>query len=135
MGARAAVIALSWLLACTRDRPADPDPDCELVHRDPGNAAAGLTRRYPGAPVKVAEIIERCVAPSGAPCERLAKIFAVIPGLMPAGGSAVAAPAQIKELCEGMPPEMQRCMLPSYALAHAEECAKIRDAITESAKP
>jgi hypothetical protein len=123
------------LLACTRDRPPDPDPDCELVHRDPGNAAAGLTQRYRGAPVKVAEIIERCVAPSGAPCQRLAKIFAVIPGLMPAGGSAVTAPTHVAELCEGMPPEMQRCMLPSYALAHAEECAKIREAITAGAKP
>ena len=130
MGARLAALVL--LLACTRERAPDPasDPDCDVVRKDPGNAVATLNQRHPGAPVKVAEIVERCVAPSGTPCERLAKIVAAIPGLMPAGSPAVTAPGNVAEVCEGMPREMQRCMLPSYTLAHEDECAKIRAAIT-----
>lgn len=123
MRAWAAVIVLSLAFACTRTK-SDSSNDCEVVRKDPGNAAAALMQQYPGAPVKVAEIIEGCVAPSGSPCERLAKIVAAIPSLMPGGSPAVAAPDNVAELCAAMPPEMQRCMLPSYALAHADECAK-----------
>ena len=123
------------LFACTKDeRPAErPPEDCDLVKKDPGTAAAKLSQKYKNAPVRVAEIIERCVAPTGAPCERLAKVVAALPGLMPAGGSGSGAgalpdsPTNVIELCNGMPPEMQRCMFPSYALGHADECAKIRE--------
>ena len=115
------------LLACTKEER--PSADCELVRKDPGTAAAKLSQKYRNAPVRVAEIIERCVAPTGEPCERLAKIVAALPYLMPAGagGPAVTAPSDVLELCAGMPPEMQRCMFPSHALGHAEECAKVRE--------
>ena len=127
---RAWVVGIVWLLSCTRtNREPSAGSDCEVVRKDPGNAAAKLAQQYPGAPIKVAEILEGCVAPSGAPCERLAKIIAAIPGLMPAGTPPVTAPTNVAELCAGMPPEMQRCMLPSYALAHSDECARIRDEI------
>lgn len=129
---RAWAVGIVLLLACTRTKR-DASSDCEVVRTDPGTAAAKLTQKYPGAAVKVAEIIEGCVAPSGPPCERLAKIVAAIPGLMPAGSPAVTAPTQVAEVCAGMPPEMQRCMLPSYALAHLDECAKIREQITAGA--
>jgi biopolymer transport protein ExbD len=125
-------VGIVLLLACSRTNR-DASSDCEVVRTDPGTAAAKLAQKYPAAPVKVAEIIEGCVAPSGPPCERLAKIVAAIPGLMPAGSPAVTAPTQVAELCGGMPPEMQRCMLPSYALAHLDECAKIREKIAASA--
>ncbi len=128
---RALALALVWLLACTRADRASPD--CELVRKDPQNAAAKLSEKYPGAPVKVAEIIERCVAPSGSPCERLAKVVAALPGLMPTGGPAVTAPDGVAEACAGMPPEMQRCMMPSYALGHEAECAKVREQIAAAA--
>jgi hypothetical protein len=133
MDTRAAVLLL--LLAgtsCESDRGRDRgrSPDCDVVLRDPGNAAARLSQQYRGEPVKVAEIIERCVAPSGPPCERLAKIVAALPGLMPAGSPTVTAPGNVAEACAGMSPEMQRCMLPSYALGHSDECAKIRAAFT-----
>jgi biopolymer transport protein ExbD len=129
------------LFACTKDeRPSErPPEDCDLVRKDPGTAAAKLSQKYRNAPVRVAEIIERCVAPAGAPCERLAKVVAALPGLMPAGGSGslpdapANVPANVIELCNGMPPEMQRCMFPSYALGHADECAKIREQMTASA--
>lgn len=129
---RAPAFALVWLLACTRaDRAA---PDCELVRKDPRTAAAKLGQKYPGAPVRVAETIERCIAPSGSPCERLAKVVAALPGLMPAGGPAVTAPEGVAEVCAGMPAEMQRCMMPSYALAHEAECAKVREQIARAAE-
>jgi biopolymer transport protein ExbD len=115
---RAWAVVLVCVLGCERG---DRSPDCDVVRKEPGSAAARLSQKYPGAPVKVAEIIERCVAPSGAPCERLAKIV------------AVTAPAGVAELCADMPPEMQRCMLPSYALANPDECAKIRDQIAAAA--
>jgi hypothetical protein len=128
--------------ACERDREPEPerrrelapvDPDCDVVQREPRNAAARLGQKYRNAPVKVAEIIERCVAPAGAPCDRLARIVAAIPNLMPAGSPAVTAPTRVAELCAGLPPEMQRCMLPSYALAHGDECAKVREAMLSGA--
>jgi len=139
MVARLAALALLLACSCERDRDRDRErgrrsADCEVVLRDPGHAAAALSQKYPGAAVKVAEIIEQCVAPSGAPCERLAKIVAALPGLMPAGSPTVTAPTQVAEVCADMPPEMQRCMLPSYALAHSDECAKVRAAIAEDAR-
>jgi hypothetical protein len=145
MGARAAVLLVLLAAGCERDRQLEPeperrresappaDPDCDVVHKDPRNAAATLSQKYRNAPLKVAEIIERCVAPSGATCDRLARIVAAIPGLMPAGSPAVTAPTRVAELCAGMPPEMQRCMLPSYTLAHEAECAKVREAIMAGA--
>jgi hypothetical protein len=33
-----------------------------------------------------------------------------------------------------MSPEMQRCMLPSYALGHAVECTKVRESFATGAK-
>jgi hypothetical protein len=137
---RARALAIVWLLAwtaCERDRDRAPEPrspDCDLVLRDPSNAAARLSQQYRGAPVKVAAIIEECIAPSGSLCERLAKIVPALPGLMPAGAPAVTPPPQVAEVCAHMPPEMQRCMLPSYALAHGDECAKVREAIMAGAK-
>lgn len=117
--------------ACSRDRSATSD--CDVVRKDPGNAVAALGGRYPGAPAKVAETIERCVAPAGAPCERLAKIVAAIPNFMSARAPAAGSPADMAEACEGMPPEMQRCMLPSYVLGHADECRQILGAIAQAA--
>jgi biopolymer transport protein ExbD len=94
--------------------------DCKLVLGDLSHAPANVTARYPGEPVKVAETIERCVAPDGDDCERSAKVVAAIPAMMPgakkSGGDYVA-------LCRSSPPELRRCLLPSYIIAHAEDCA------------
>jgi hypothetical protein len=63
----------------------------------------------------------------------MAKIWAAIPSMMPGAGSgsgAVPPPMPTErsiELCKGMPPEMQRCMLPSYIGGHAAECRKMLD--------
>lgn len=141
MGARAAAGAMivwtsvwaSLSAGCESDR-ARRSADCDVVLQDPGNAAAKLSEQYHGERVKVAEIIERCVAPSGPPCQRLAKIVAALPGLMPAGSPIVTAPENVAEACAGMSPEMQRCMLPSYALGHAAECTKVRESFAAGAK-
>jgi biopolymer transport protein ExbD len=106
--------------ACSRGASRD---DCKLVLDDPAKAMVRVTERYPRDPVKVAETIERCVAPTGDECERIHTIVQAIPSMM---GSAAASSLPSLEICRtSMTPEMRRCMLPSYVLAHAEECMRV----------
>jgi hypothetical protein len=116
------------LVAC-KHAPAPAD-DCKLVHDDPTHAMAELSTRYPQDPVKVAQTIERCVAPTGDECERIAAVLRAIPKLAPSLARGV--PDDELASCRGMPAEMRRCMLPSYALAHADECAKVRERIAST---
>jgi biopolymer transport protein ExbD len=127
MQMRALVIAVVSLAGCGNKRGGAPvDDDCKIVLGDPANATVAMTQRYPGAPVKVAEVIESCIAPSGDDCERLAKLVAAIPAMMP----AIKAPSgDVARTCRAMPPEMRRCMLPSYQLAHVDECREVYDHI------
>ncbi len=107
--------------------------DCKLVLDDPAQAMVRVTERYPGDPVKVAQTIERCIAPTGDECERVDKIVHAIPSMM---GSAGQLPASITslEICRRMmTPEMRRCMLPSYALAHQDECTRLREQMAKTA--
>ncbi len=115
---RSLVIAVLVVGCGSRAQPSD----CELVLGKPANAMVAITARYPGDPVKVATTIEGCVAPSGELCDRFAKLIAAIPTMAP---NLHAPTADAAKQCRGMPPEMQRCMLPSYILAHADECGKI----------
>jgi len=100
-----------------------PPDECKEVLDDPAHAMQRLSKRYPGDAVKVAQTIEACVAPDGDECARIEKRIRAIPS-MTAG--VLAAPGNVREACNGMPPEMRRCMLPSYLLAHTDECAKLR---------
>jgi hypothetical protein len=65
--------------ACSKGKP----DDCAVVRDTPAQAMAELSKRYPNNPVKVAQTIETCVAPSGDECERIAKIVMAIPALAP----------------------------------------------------
>lgn len=121
---------LAALVACGGSAEQKPaDEDCVLIERDPATAPAALSKKYPGQAVKVAETIERCIAPDGDSCQRLAKIVKAIPSMMP----GAETPENTEEICRGMPVEMQRCMLPSYILAHQPECAKVMDTIRNTA--
>jgi hypothetical protein len=79
----------------------------------PADAVAVLGEKYPGDPVKVATIIESCVATTGPLCERVAALVQAIPSMM----SAAAPSGDVATVCAGMPAAMQWCLLPSYALA------------------
>jgi biopolymer transport protein ExbD len=118
---------LAWLIlvaACGRD--ARPD-DCKIVRDEPTRALAELSKRYPNAPVKVAETIERCVAPSGDECDRIAKVVTAIPDLAP----QLPKPSEFDyaKTCRDSPAELRRCLLPSYVLGHVDECEKAKQAL------
>ncbi|HEU0031965.1 MAG TPA: hypothetical protein VFQ53_15135 [Kofleriaceae bacterium] len=113
----------AWLLVigCGSSSPATPG-DCELVLGKPADAMVALSKRYPGEPVKVAEIIERCIAPDGDECTRIAKIVQAIPSMMPTRMATAGADA--RATCRGMPPALRRCLMPSYGVAHLDECKR-----------
>ncbi|HUJ57118.1 MAG TPA: hypothetical protein VLX92_01435 [Kofleriaceae bacterium] len=96
--------------------------DCAVVHDHPDQAAGELSRRYPGDPIKVATVIENCVAPTGEPCDRIAKIARAIPQMME---TPIKLPDKLEQLCRAAPPQVQRCLLPSYVLAHRDDCRKL----------
>ncbi len=112
------------LVACTKSAPAvaADEVDCKLIDGDRANALVNLSTKYPGAPMKVAEIIEHCIAPDGDPCDRIGKIAKAIPSMMANG---TTGPSDPTTTCRGAPPEMQRCFLPSYVLGHQSECSKM----------
>jgi biopolymer transport protein ExbD len=110
---------------------AKPD-DCKVVLADPPHAMAEITRRHPHDPVKVAETIERCLAPRGNPCERIATVAKAIPGMMPGAALPSGSGVDYLAVCRGMPPAMQHCMLPSYLLGHQAECKQILDQIAHA---
>jgi biopolymer transport protein ExbD len=131
MQMRALVIAVMSLAGCGSKHGAAPtaDDDCKIVLGDPANAMVAMTQRYPENPVQVAVVIESCVAPSGDDCARMAKLVAAIPSMMP----AIEAPSgDIARTCRDLPPEMRRCLLPSYQLAHVDECREVHDQIAST---
>jgi biopolymer transport protein ExbD len=113
--------ALVLVLAACGHKAPEPTGDCIVVVKNPAAATIELSKKYP--PVKVAETIEDCIAPTGEPCERLVKIVQAIPGMM--GGSRKLDADALMTKCQGMPDALRRCMLPSYSLGHADECKKI----------
>ena len=112
------MVVLMVVAACSKGRP----DDCAIVRDQPATAMAELSKRYPNNPVKVAQTIEKCVAPTGDECERIAKVIAAIPTLAPQ--LSVPSSDAVKT-CRTAPPEFRRCMLPSNALARASECSEI----------
>jgi biopolymer transport protein ExbD len=116
--------------ACHRGGGGGISDDCRLVADDPTHAMVKLAHQHEGNPAAAAEIIEHCLAPTGDECERMQKILPALPGMMP-GTFQLPDAARVGELCQGMPPEMRRCMFPSYTLRHADECAKVTSAIPE----
>lgn len=116
--ARIWVVAL-LLAACHRG-----GGECKTVRDDPAHAMQRIAKQHRGDPAGAAEVIERCLAPSGDECARLQAILPALPGMM--GKEFPLPPAgRIVAMCEGMPAPMRHCMLPSYLLRHADECDKI----------
>ena len=114
---RIALVGL--LVACSGKGKPD---DCALVRDNPASAMVELSKRYPNDAVKVAQTIEKCVAPTGDECDRIAKVIAAIPGMAP----QIAKPGfDAAKTCREAPPELRRCLLPSYVLAHADECQAV----------
>jgi biopolymer transport protein ExbD len=119
-----------FLIACGGDERAPTGgEDCRIVRDEPARAVAVLREKY-GDARKVATVVEACVAPTGTPCERVGKIAGAVPGLMPPATRAVPDP---ERTCASLPPAMQQCMLPSYALVHPVECDVIRTAVVQGA--
>ena len=103
-------------LACRRTEPIV----CDAVIGDPSHAIEHHDLKT----------IEECIAPPGGDeCARLGKIVTAIPSLLP--GAELHGDAYV-EVCRRAPPELRPCMLPSYQLEHADECAKLR---AQLAKP
>ena len=124
------------LAACQHGKPSAPQPsdDCKIVHDDPTHAMGLLSQRYPHDAVKVAQVIEGCVAPAGADeCERIAALVKAIPEMAPVLAPKEPSTTDPLAVCRGMPPEMRRCMLASYSLAHDVECAKVRQDLAGTA--
>src|SRR5688572_2404486 len=102
------LVVVALVAACSKGKP----DDCAIVRDKPAEAMVEITKRYPGNPVKVAEVLEKCVAPSGDECERLAKIIAAIPTMSP----EIQAPkGDVMQMCRMAPPEFRRCLFSSYA--------------------
>ncbi len=111
-------IALVGLVVACKGQP----DDCAIVRDKPGSAMVELTKRHPNDAVKAAQTIENCVAPTGDECDRIAKVIAAIPGMAP----QIAKPGfDAAKTCRDVPPEFRRCLLPSYVLAHADECQAV----------
>ena len=108
--------ALLVMLAACGHKSSD---DCAIVRDDAEHAMERIAREYQGDPVKASEVIERCVAPTGDDCERVEKIARAIPKMI---GSAALSGSSYASACRSAPPELRRCLLPSYMLAHADEC-------------
>jgi biopolymer transport protein ExbD len=113
------------LVACGRGDRRDESEICDVIRRDPQHAAASVAAKLPGDPVRIARTIEDCIAPGGDECERVARIVAVIRTIVP--NPPLLGDGDALETCRGAPPELRRCLLPSYALAHGDECQQVRD--------
>jgi hypothetical protein len=122
-------LVLVLAVACGGDAVA-PASDCDTVLADPASAKPAITARYPGDPVKVASVIEDCVARGGSVCDRVVKLVAAAPAM---AQLAIPKGADLATVCNGLPADMQQCLLPSYALAHAPTCDAIRGKIKQIA--
>jgi len=120
MPRRLVVLALA-AAACGHSAQGPSESDCRDVLDDPAHAVARLSAKYPQQAVKVATIVEDCVAPTGTQCERVAALAAKIPAMM-SGAPALTDPLKT---CQESPPALQRCLLPSYVLAHVDECKNV----------
>lgn len=134
---RVAPLVVVALAACHHAPAAPPvADDCKVVHDDPTHAMAILSQRHPKDPVKVAQVIEGCVAPAGGDeCARVAALIRAIPQMAPALAPKTGTSTDPVEVCHGMPPQMRHCMLASYSLAHEAECAKVREDLANAASP
>ena len=134
---RVAVALAMLALAACKHAPSSPAPvadDCKVVHDDPAHAMAILSQRHPKDPVKVAQVIEGCVAPSGGDeCTRAAALIKAIPQMAPALAPKDGSAMDPVALCRTMPPAMQHCMLASYNLMHEAECTKAREDLAKTA--
>jgi biopolymer transport protein ExbD len=122
---RALLVGLVLVAGCEKKKgTAAGGNDCEIVSKDPEHAVAELSKKYPKDAVKVAKTIEDCVAPAGDECERVAAMVKAIPSMMP-GTNAPRSAEDYAKTCVASPPEMRKCFLASYALAHDAECKKV----------
>jgi biopolymer transport protein ExbD len=119
------------LAACGHGDPRDEAGLCDVVRRDPQHAVTSVGAKVPGDPVRIARTIEDCIAPSGDECERVARLVAAIPSMMPKP-SAIPIDGDYRQMCRDEPPEMRRCLLPSYVLGHVDECQRIQEKIAAS---
>src|SRR5689334_15471414 len=116
-----AYAALAALAGC--GHKASRPSQCDDVVADPLHAVAKLSAKFANDPVKVATIIEDCVAPTGEVCDRVGLVMNAVPSLI--GTDGLVLPDSMS-LCDTMPPELQQCLLPSYVLAHKDACAKLQ---------
>jgi biopolymer transport protein ExbD len=122
---RALLVALVLVAGCEKKKGTGAaSNDCDVVSKDPAHAMAELSKKYPKDAVKVAKTIEDCVAPTGDECDRVAAMVKAIPSMMP-GTSAPRSAGDYAKTCFASPPQMRKCFLASYALAHDAECKKV----------
>jgi biopolymer transport protein ExbD len=130
---RALLVGLVLVAGCEKKKgDAAGGNDCDIVSKDPAHAVAELSKKYPKDAVKVAKTIEDCVAPSGDMCDRVAAMVKAIPSMMP-GTNAPRSADDYAKTCFASPPEMRKCFLASYALAHDAECKKVMMDIANAA--
>jgi biopolymer transport protein ExbD len=135
MGMRRCWIGLvGFVIACGSkgDGARRGSGDCEVILGEPGRAIAAMREKYKDDAVKVATVIEQCVAPSGTRCERVAALVEAIPDMAPLGLPEVG---DAKAACESMPVGMQRCLVPSYVLANGAQCSAARAELAKTAIP
>ena len=119
------MILVGWVLFAGCEKKAAPaGDDCDVVKKDPEHAVAQLSKKYPNDGVKVAQTIENCVAPTGDECDRVAALVKAIPSMM-GGVNAPRSADEYAATCRKSPPEMRKCFLASYAVAHDAECKKM----------
>jgi hypothetical protein len=110
---RALLVGLVLVAGCEKKKAASGPADCDVVSKDPANAVAELSKKYPKDAVKVALTIENCVAPAGDICDRVAAMVKAIPAMTP-GTSAPRSADEYAKTCFASPPEMRKCFLASY---------------------
>ncbi|HTL34803.1 MAG TPA: hypothetical protein VL326_16860 [Kofleriaceae bacterium] len=121
---RVLLVGLVLVVGCEKKKGAAGGGDCDVVTKNPATALAELSKKYPNDPVKVASTIENCVAPTGDECDRVAALVKAIPSMTP-GTAAPRSAEDYAKTCKASPPEMRKCFLASYALAHDAECKKM----------
>jgi hypothetical protein len=124
-----AVVVGVFVVACQPNLMPSAE-DCEVVRGDPAKVLKTLQDRHPGDAVGNAAIIERCLAPDGEVCDRVAKILPHLPAMM---GRDLPVPEHVAIACRSAPAKMQYCFLPSATLANPDECREVVDALKKQA--
>ena len=143
----------SWLESARRAEPSgredetglDDLTDAGVADAAPPQGRASLKKsveQFSESMKKLGKVIEAGTAAEkgDSPCERALTGFHGMYDYLEAnaepGEKLPRPPSSIVfvQVCESLPIEAQRCLVPSYAIEHGEECRRVNDELPEDAK-